>query len=187
MGSWAPNQETSSNRPHSEIQMPQKGVPSKLLQHEKKETPSTKPSPTNTSQNQSQQESGKSGTAFFNSAETPKKVSGSEVDSHKVSSQQKQVNQKTDIQGGPSQNLTLQKASLESDEQKFQDNSSSKPWAQNQETTSSRPNSDIQMPQKGVPSKLLPYEKKEMQKTAKPSTTSADGEETENTSTDRPS
>merc|ERR1712042_320149 len=119
---WATNQEISSSRPHSEIQMPQKGVPSKLLQHEKKETPSTKPSSTNRTQKQSQQESGKSGAPFFNSTETPKKVSGLEIDSHKVSSQQKQVNEKTNIQGGPSQNLTLQKASLELDKEKFQDN-----------------------------------------------------------------
>merc|ERR1712142_467606 len=86
--------------------------------------------------------------------------------------------------------MGLQKASLELDKEKFQDNSSSKPWAQNQETTSDGPHSDIQMPKKGVPSKLLQYEKKEKPKTAKPSKPSADGEETDtdtDADTDRPS
>merc|ERR1712142_176505 len=162
--------EISSNRPHSETQMPQKGVPSKLLQHEKKETPSTKPSTTNTTQYQSQQEPGNSGAPFFNSSETPNKVSGSEMDFHKISSQQQQVNQKTDIPGRPPQNQTSQQqTSLESDTENFQDNSSSKPWSPNQETSTMRPHSEIQMPQKGVPSKLLQHEKRDSPST-KPST-----------------
>jgi len=167
---WSPNQETSAMRPHSEIQMPQRGVPSKLLQHEKKDTPSTKPSTANTTQNQFHQEPGKSGAPFFNSTEIFKKGSGSDIDSHKTSSQQKQLNQKTDIRGGQLRNQTSQIASLESETEKFQDNSSSKPWAPNQETSSSRPHSEIQMPQKGVPSKLLQHEKKEAPST-KPSST----------------
>merc|ERR1712142_187473 len=57
----------------------------------------------------------------------------------------------------------------------------------NQEKSTDKPHSDIQMPKKGVPSKLLPYEKKEVPKTAKHSTPSSDGEETDDISTDTPS
>merc|ERR1712126_185959 len=121
------------HRPSGEISMPSKGVPSKLLQHEKKKKPKTA---------------------------KPSKPSayGEETDTNTDTDTDRPSLPKTGTREEPS----------------------------NREKYSDMPHSDIQMPKKGVPSKLLPYEKKEMPKTAKPSTPSTDGEETDDTSTERP-
>merc|ERR1712142_963617 len=171
------NQEKSSDSPHSDIQMPKKGVPSKLLQHEKKEKPKTA---------------------------KPSKPSADGEETDDFSTDRPSIENQMPTKGLPSKLLQHEKRELPSKPGKEDINKSplstsentpdqSIPKANNrerpsnQEKSTDKPHSDIQMPKKGVPSKLLPYEKKEIPKTAKHPTPSSDGEETDDISTDRPS
>merc|ERR1712142_1267740 len=171
------NQEKSTDRPHSDIQMPQKGVPSKLLQHEKKEMPKTAKS---------------------------SKPSADEEETDELSTDRPSSEIQMPTKGVPSKLLEQDKREIPSKPGKEDNNKSpssitqntpdqslSKPGTReepsNQEKSSDKPNSDIQVPKKGVPSNLLQHEKKEMPRTAKSSKPSADGEETNNIPTDEPS
>merc|ERR1712142_5506 len=187
------NQEKSTDRPHSDIQMPQKGVPSKLLQHEKKEMPKTAKSSKPSADGEETDELSTdrpSSEIQMPTKGVPSKLL--EQDKREIPSKPGKEDNNKSPSSTTENTPNLPKPGnreLPSNQKKSSDQpkTGNREKPSNQEKSSDRPNSDIQMPKKGVPSKLLQHEKKEMPKTAKPSKPSADGEETDDISTDRPS